>query len=417
MAEIPSAPPCDERAVAARTEVERVPLFDAIKQMWLGGRVFQEVGGICRGEGGRKRLGLSAREALRVASRTALGRARGVNRAEVGAVAFQYGRHRDAPHFPALMASGRFFPALNAGALDLAIATISFLATASSVVENTAATTVFAAALKTEVWTATCGPSSDLFMKLSSEMRPESRLAGCSFSVARRGAARKRTRCATFATGRTVPASTQGGLSNFPHHIVSSSYRSAPPLPSQDRRRVRSRSAQPSPQRQIVTASLMPRSHSPARGSPDAGSRGRARKLQPSQCVRPRATREVRVRPQLPRRSCRARHNQPDPLRMVVPNEALRCPPNGTGPPKRPRPAVKTAGGVARNPETRASKINPAGPRPPRLLRLHRRARGARPPPNGALARAGIRLGGGEGEEGGQQPRQRPAREEHIDRA
>lgn len=202
-----------------------------------------------------------------------------------------------------------------------------------------------------------------------------------------------------------------------PHRVIVISLRAPAPIPGSPPRPVPQCPAQPSRRRQIVTASLMPRSHSPARGSPDAGSRDRARKLQPSQCVRPRATREVRVRPQLPRRSCRARHNQPAPLRMVVPHEALRCPPNGTGPPKRPRPAVKTAGGVARNPETRASKINPAGPRPPRLLRLHRRARGARPPPNGALARAGIRLGGGEGEEGGQQPRQRPAREEHIDRA
>ena len=147
-----ASPPCDERAVAARTEVERVPFFDAIKHMWLGGQVFQQVGGICRGEGDRKRLGLSAREALRVASRTALGGARGVNRAEVEAVSFRYGRHRDAPHFSALMASGRFFPALSAGALELAMATISFLATASSVVESTAATTVFAAAFETEVW-------------------------------------------------------------------------------------------------------------------------------------------------------------------------------------------------------------------------------------------------------------------------
>ena len=151
IAKIPPSSPCDERAVAARLEVERGPFFDTVKQMWIGGQVFQQVGGICGGEGERKRLGFIALEALRVASRTALGRAGGANSAEAEAVESRYGRHRDAPHFPMLTASGSFFPALNAGALELAMATISFLAAASSVVENTAATTVFAVALETEV--------------------------------------------------------------------------------------------------------------------------------------------------------------------------------------------------------------------------------------------------------------------------
>ena len=127
--------------------------------------MFQQVGGICSGEGDRKRLGFIALEALRVASRAALGKACGANRAEAETVESRYGRHRDAPHFPTLTASGSFFPALNGGALELAMATISFLAAASSVVENTAATTVSAVALETEAWAATCGPEFGLVHK------------------------------------------------------------------------------------------------------------------------------------------------------------------------------------------------------------------------------------------------------------
>ena len=104
-----------------------------------------------------------------------------------------------------------------------------------------------------------------------------------------------------LATGRTGPARAQEGQPNLPHRIVSSSYRSAH---SSGIRAVASRpgvSPRPvlqclTPHRpQIVAASLTPRGHVPARGFPDAGSRDWVRKLRPSQGVRPRAPREVRV--------------------------------------------------------------------------------------------------------------------------
>ena len=73
------------------------------------------------------------------------------------------------------------------------MATVSSLASASPMAENTAETTLSASALETETWAATCVLSSDLFMRRFPGVafeRPRSMRRP--LSVPRRSAARKR---------------------------------------------------------------------------------------------------------------------------------------------------------------------------------------------------------------------------------